>query len=205
MRLYYHPLSTCSRRVRLAAHQLGVALDLVPVDLTQGAQHAPAFAKLNPNHQVPVLEHEGFVLWESYAIMQYLADLTPGQTLYPTDVRARADVNRWLFWCGQVWMPGVALLNWEQHIKPMAGLGPADAAQVARGEQLLRSAAERFDAHLAASGPWLCASRLSLADLALAAPLADQDVAHFPVHDLPHLQRWFAQVQALEAWARTAP
>ncbi|MCA0177258.1 MAG: glutathione S-transferase family protein [Proteobacteria bacterium] len=204
MRLHYHPLSTNSRRVRLAAHQLGVALDLVPVDLSRGAQHAPAFAALNPNRKVPVLEHDGFVLWESYAIMQYLADLTPGQTLYPADARARADVNRWLFWCGQSLMPGVALLNWENHIKPEMGLGTADAAAVAHGEQLLREAAERLDAHLA-THEWLCASGLSLADLALAAPLADQDVARFPVQDLPHLQRWFAQVQALEAWAQTAP
>ncbi|MEO8247812.1 MAG: glutathione S-transferase family protein [Burkholderiales bacterium] len=111
MRLYYHPVSTCSRRVLMTAQHLGTKLDLVLVNLFKGEQNAPDFLKLNPNHRVPVLEHDGFVLWESHAIMQYLADMTPGQTLYPTDSRARADVNRWLFWCGQDFMPGVGILQ----------------------------------------------------------------------------------------------
>ena len=81
MRLYYHPRSTCSRRVLITADHLGCPLELVPVDLFQGAQHAPEFASLNPNHKVPVLVDGSFVLWESYAIMQYLADMTPGQIM----------------------------------------------------------------------------------------------------------------------------
>jgi hypothetical protein len=138
MRLYYHPLSSNARRVLMTARHLGIDLELVQVDLSQGAQNRPEFLKLNPNHRVPVLEHDGFVLWESYAIMQYLADLTPGQTLYPTELKARADVNRWLFWCGQDFMPGAAILNWENAIKPRFGIGPTDADEVARGERLMK-------------------------------------------------------------------
>ena len=204
MRLYYHPVSTCSRRVLMAAHQLDIRLDLVPVDLFEGAQHAPAFLKLNPNHRVPVLEHGGFVLWESYAIMQYLADTTTGQTLYPADPAARADVNRWLFWCAQDFMPGISILNWEHSIKSRAGAGAADPLEVARGERLLIAAAGVLDAHLA-ERDWICGDGLSLADLAMAAPLADQHSARLPVAGLAHLQRWLGQVQALDAWTRTQP
>lgn len=199
MRLYYHPRSTCSRRVLIAADHLGCPLELVPVDLFQGAQHAPEFASLNPNHKVPVLVDGSFVLWESYAIMQYLADMTPGQTLYPAKPQARADINRWLFWCGQSWMPGVSILNWENAIKPLAQLGDTDPAAVAQGEQLLRQAAQLLDAHLA-DRTWIAGSQVSLADIAMAAPLADQNRAGFPVLDLVHLQAWFGRVQALPAW-----
>ncbi len=202
MRLYYHPRSTCSRRVLMAAHYMNIELDLRLIDLFKGEQNAPDFLKLNPNHRVPVLEHDGFVLWESYAIMQYLADLTPTQTLYPTAPQARADVNRWLFWCGQDFMPGVSLLNWENAIKPLAGIGATDPDEVARGEQLVREAAGILDAHLA-HGQWICRSGPTLADIAIAAPLADQLRAKLPVAGLAHLQRWLAQVQALDAWKRT--
>lgn len=202
MRLYYHPVSTCSRRVLMAAHHLGTKLDLVLVDLTKGEQNSPEFLKLNPNHRVPVLEHDGFVLWESYAIMQYLADTASKQTLYPIDLRARADVNRWLFWCGQEFMPGAGILNWENTIKAMIGIGPADRVEVARGERLISDAATVLDHHLARA-EWICCSGLSLADFAIAAPLADQDRAKFPVTELVHLQRWLKQVQSLEAWQST--
>lgn len=202
MRLYYHPISTCSRRVLMTAHHLGTKLERVLVDLSKGEQNAPDFLTLNPNHRVPVLDHDGFLLWESYAIMQYLADTAPGQTLYPTDAQARADVNRWLFWCGQDFMPGVALLNWENSIKTMIGIGPADVTEVARGEGMLIDAAKILDAHLG-QREWICGSGLSLADFAIGAPLADQHRAKFPIANMHNLQRWLKKVQALDAWTST--
>ena len=81
MRLYYHPASTCRRRVLMVAHYLKIKVVLVLVNLFKGEQNSPEFLKRNPNHQVPVLEHDGFLLWESYAIMQYMAEMTPDQSL----------------------------------------------------------------------------------------------------------------------------
>lgn len=183
----------------MTAYHLGTKLDLVLVDLAKGEQNSPEFLQLNPNHLVPVLEHDGFVLWESYAIMQYLADSVPSQTLYPVAPQARADVNRWLFWCGQYFMPGVGILNWENSIKELIGIGPADTAEVTHGEQLLISAAKTLDDHLA-DEEWICKSGLSLADFAIGAPLADQERAKFPLTELSNLQRWLKQVQSLDAW-----
>ena len=80
MRLYQHPMSANSRAATLAALQLKAPVELVFVDLAKGEQRLPAYLKLNPNHRVPVLEDGDFHLWESRAIMQYLADKTPGQT-----------------------------------------------------------------------------------------------------------------------------
>ena len=66
MRLYYHPVSTNARRVLMTADHLGIKLDLMLIDLAKAEQNAPEFLKLNPNRRIPVLEDEGFVLWESY-------------------------------------------------------------------------------------------------------------------------------------------
>ncbi len=112
MRLYHHPRSLNARRAVMTAIHLGSPVDLVFVDLQKMEQRQPQFLRMNPNHKVPVLEDEGFYLWESHAIMQYLADKTPVQTIYPTDLKARADVNRWLFWSAQHFTPAVAILNW---------------------------------------------------------------------------------------------
>ncbi len=169
-----------------------------------GEQRTPAFLQLNPNHRVPVLDDDGFVLWESHAIMQYLADKTPGQTLYPTALRARADVNRWLFWCAAHLMPAIGMLNWENNIKGLLGLGSPDATIVARGEELMREHGGVLDAHLA-TREWISGDALTLADYAIAAPLADSARAKLPVDGLNHIQRWFAEVRAQEAWRATEP
>jgi len=204
MRLYHHPLSTNARRAVMTAVHLGVSVELVFVDLAKGEQRQPQFLKLNPNHRVPVLEDDGFVLWESCAIMQYLADKTPLQTVYPAETRARADVNRWLFWCAQHFAPAIGVLNWENSIKGMIGLGGADPAEVRRGEQLVLEFGGILDAHLAGSG-WICGQALTLADLAIAAPLADIERAKLPVAQFANLQRWFAGLRQLDAWKRTEP
>lgn len=203
MRLYHHPNSFNARRAVMTALQLGAPVELVFVDLQKGEQRQPQFLKLNPNHRVPVLEDDGFVLWESHAIMQYLADKTPRQSLYPADTRSRADVNRWLFWSGQHFSPAIGILNWEHVIKGIIGLGAADPAEVRRGEQLVREFAGVLDSHLGGRD-WICGEALSLADIAIATPLAATVPARLPVTDLPNLQRWFARIQGLEVWKKTA-
>ena len=114
MRLYFHPLSSNSRRVTMTAQQLGLELDLIVVDLLKGEHRDPEFLQFNPNGKVPLLEDDGFQLWESHAIMQYLADRCPGQTLYPHDAQARADVNRWLFWSAYHFTPAVGFISRER-------------------------------------------------------------------------------------------
>ena len=131
--------------------------------------------------------------------MQNLADLTKKQVIYPSRVMARADINRWLFWCGQHLMPAASVLNWENSMKFLAGKGAADPIEVARGEQMMIEAATVLDAHLA-SREWICNAGLSLADFAIAAPLADQLRAQFPITDLQHLQGWLKHVSELPAW-----
>ncbi len=204
MRLYYHPLSSNARRAVLTAVHLQVPVELVLVDLFKGAHVAPGFLQLNPNHRVPVLDDDGFVLWESHAIMQYLADRTPGQMLYPKGLRERSDVNRWLFWCAAHLMPAIGALNWENHIKGLLGLGAPDAAIVARGEEQMRELGAVLDAHLAQRA-WISGDALTLADFAIAAPLADSARARLPVENLAQVQRWFAAVRALDAWQATEP
>ena len=111
MRLYHHPRSSNSRRVTATAFHLGVELELIVVDLAKGKHRSPAYLQLNPNGKVPLLDDAGFLLWESHAIIQYLADKTPGQMLYPLDPRARADINRWLFWSAYHFTPAVGLIS----------------------------------------------------------------------------------------------
>jgi len=202
MRLYHHPMSTNARRAVMAAIELRAKIDLVLVDLAKGDQRKPDFLALNPNGKVPVLDDDGFVLWESHAIMQYLADKTPGQTLYPQETRARADVNRWLFWNAHHFQPAVSILAWERVVKPLIGQGPADEMAVKRGEGLVTELSAVLDHHLAGRA-WIAGDKLTLADLAIATPLSFIGRAKLPVSDRANLMRWLYRVEQLESWKKT--
>ena len=203
MRLYFHPMSANARRARMTAAHLELPVELALVDLAKGEQRAPEFLRKNPNGTVPVLEDGDFVLTESHAIMQYLADKTPGQTLYPTELAARADVNRWLFWNAHHFQPAVSVLNWENLVKPMLGRGAPDPVEVERGTQLVLRYAAVLDGHLDGK-EWVAQGRLTLADLALATPLSTRVPAKLPVGDFKNLLGWVERVQALPCWQATA-
>jgi glutathione S-transferase len=201
MRLYYHPLSSNSRRVLLTAHQLGLKLELVAVDLARGEHKTPGYLRLNPNGRIPTLIDGGFDLWESHAIMQYLADQSPEQNIYPRDMAARADVNRWLFWSASHFAPAAALIIRERVSKQIIAGSPApDPAEIVRGEAALPAVARVLDQHLAGK-QWIAQDRLTLADFAIAAPLMHASRAQLPITQFENLQAWFARVQSLDAWA----
>ena len=188
MRLYYHPLSSISRRALLTAYHLGLDLELVVVDLSRGEHKTPEYLRLNPNGRIPVLVDGGFHLWESHAIMQYLADKSPEQDIYPQDVSARADVDRWLFWSAIHFAAAAGFIIRERVSKRIVGgSGAPDPLEIARGEALLPAAALVLDRHLAGK-QWIAQDRLTLADFAIASPLMHTSAAQLPVAEFENLQ-----------------
>ncbi|MBE3027811.1 glutathione S-transferase family protein [Janthinobacterium sp. BJB1] len=201
MRLYHHPMSSNARRALMTAIHLDLPLELAEVDL-MNADDRRRLAELNPNGKVPVLADGDFLLWESCAIMQYLAEQVPGQTLYPQAPQARADVNRWLFWAAQHFAPAISVLTWEHAWKGITGGGPADPLEVARGERDLAECAVVLDAYLAGRS-WLSGEALTLADFAVAAPLMYSERVQLPLGQYANIQAWFARVRQLRAWQET--
>lgn len=205
MRLYHHPLSSNSRRATLTARHLGLDVELVSVELESGAQKSADYLRLNPNGRVPLLVDGDFLLWESHAIQQYLADKTPAQDIYPGDIAARADVNRWLFWSACHFAPACALFIRERVSKKVvAGAGAPDPAEIARGEAMLPPVARMLDEHLAGRA-WIAQERLTLADFAVAAPLMHSARAQLPLAGFTNLQAWSDRVRAMPAWRATEP
>ena len=202
MRLYYHPKSSSARRAMLTALHLKLDLELVEIDL-MSQEDRRRLVEINPNSKIPVLEDDGgFLLWESGAIMQYLADRTPGQTLYPQNVRDRADVNRWMFWNAQHFSPALSVFTWENVWKKFVEGTDADPVELARAESELAPVAAVLEAHLARR-EWLVGHEVTLADYAIAASLMYVERARVPLAQYPNIVAWRARVQALDAWQRT--
>ncbi len=97
MKFYMHPASTVCRPIMLFAADAGVEMEQVVVDILAGEQYGAAFAAVNPNNAVPVLEDGDFRMTESSAILKYLADKVASPA-YPKDLKQRARVNEIMDW-----------------------------------------------------------------------------------------------------------
>jgi len=88
--------STQVRTIRLCLVEKGVDYELEPVDILRGANRAPAFLKLQPFGQVPVLVHDSFTLYETSAIARYVDEAFKGPKLQPSDKKDAARMNQLL-------------------------------------------------------------------------------------------------------------
>ena len=204
MKLYGFPPSPNTWKVRAVAAHLGLPLELQLVDLTKGQQRTPDYLALNPSGRSPTLVDGDFVLWESTAIMQYLADRKPN-SLWPNDARARADISRWQCWQLAHWNSEACQpLIFQRLVKKLLNLGAPEAAVVDKATEAFAREATMLDAHVGKHG-YLVGNAVTLADFSAVASLFYIKEAELPVSPYPKLRDWFARVSALPAWRDTAP
>jgi glutathione S-transferase len=204
MKLYGFPPSPNTWKVRAVAAHLGVPIENVLVDLGKGEQRAPDYLALNPTGRTPTLVDGDFVLWESAAIMQYLASQRPN-ALWPDDVRTRADVMRWQSWHLQHWTATACTpLLFECFVKRFFNMGAPDSAIVGRATEAFRREAAVLDRHLS-TRRYLVGAGVTLADFTVVSPLVYAAEGELPVGDYPHVRDWSARLLALPAWRDTAP
>jgi glutathione S-transferase len=175
MKLYGFPPSPNTRKVQAVAAHLDIPLEFEFVDLPKGATRRAEFLLLNPTGRTPVLVDGEFTLWESNAIMQYLAS-QKSNTLWPEDARTRADIARWQFW-------QVALKQ---------------------AEEAFHREAPVLDGHLA-NRHYLVGDTVTLADFAVGSYLHYAVPAQFPLERYRNIRAWYERLEALPAWRNTAP
>lgn len=196
MKLFDVTQSLNCRKVRVAARELGLMLELVPVDLATA--RPGEYLEKNPTGKVPTLvDDDGFVLWESGAILVHLAEKAPGAGLWPAAPGHRADVLRWMFFAANHLQPWISLLGVERVIKARSGL-PPDAAAVALAERELERFLPVLDAHL--DGRDCVSVSYSIADIAVGCGLLDCERRGVDLGRYRHLGAWLERLRARPAW-----
>src|SRR5713226_8449869 len=111
VKLHYHPFSTYSRRVVIALIEKQIPHELVAVDMMARKHREEPYLSLNPYGRVPTLEEDGFVLYESTPILNYLEATHPNPALAPSDARGRAFVDMHMKLCDlQMTRPWAAII-----------------------------------------------------------------------------------------------
>jgi glutathione S-transferase len=200
MKLYGHPLSSCTRKALTVAAEKAAALEVIVVDLMTGAHKQPAHLARHPFGVVPVLDDDGFVMYESRAIIRYLDARLPGAALTPAAPRARARMDQWLSVDQSYVAPQVRTLAVNRILRKHQGLA-MDEAAMAEAERSLVDAFAAIDRALAGDR-YLAGDTFSLADVSLMPYVAGLAMVEAPhvISGLRELSRWWEQVSARPSW-----
>jgi glutathione S-transferase len=202
LKIYAFPLSPRSFKPLWAANHLGIEFELVPVDLGTGEQTKAEFLAINPNARTPAIAHDGYALWESNAIVEYLASLKPDAGLVPVDTRDRLEVTKWLYWESAHWDPACAGFVFERYVKKLFRNADPDPVEIAKAEEQFARLGKVLDGVLAKTR-YVAGDKLTVADLSLGASMTMVEKANFPVEPFRNVQRWGADLASLPSWKKT--
>lgn len=189
--LYDFPLSGNCYKIRLLLSMLGVDYARESVDSTSGETQTAEFKKINPRGQIPVLMDGDLVLWDSMAILVYLARRYGRDVWLPADVRIEAQVMQWLAVSENELLYGLA----RARVAVLFGK-PFDLDQCYREARPGLDAMERR----LADNDWLAGARATIADLACYPYVALAHEGRFSLSPYPAVQQWVARVEGLDGW-----
>lgn len=186
--LYGIPLSTFTRKIRLALGEKDIAYELRPVAM--GRQSAELKA-LHPLGKVPVYEADGIVIPDSSVIIAWLERVHPDPPLYPVDAREYAQALFLEEYADTRLREGIAPVFYERTLKRLFQKQPPDEAVLARAQPVLEECADYFESCLG-DGPFIVGDRLSVADIAIAAQYVTlwQGQTEVDARRWPKLARW---------------
>ncbi|GAB0099737.1 glutathione S-transferase 1-1 [Sergentomyia squamirostris] len=181
LKFYHFGVSPPSRCALLTIRNLKLDVEIILVDLMKGAHLESGFVKLNPQHTVPTIDDNGFILWESRAIATYLvSSRAPGSSLYPSDVKKRAVVDARLYLDQSLQLAG-------RDIMLPIHKGETTIAQDKKDS--VYKLLENFNAFLEGK-KYAAGDELTVADLALLSSIST----------LQHLGANFSKFSNLSAW-----
>ncbi|MEN0107572.1 MAG: glutathione S-transferase [Pseudomonas sp.] len=190
--------STNVRKALWAAEEAGVPYTARDAGGAFGVVNEPHYRAMNPNGLVPVIEDDGLVLWESNAIVRYLAAQYADGILYPSDPRARAEGDKWMDWASANFAAPFRDLFW----------GTLRTPPEQRNAEVISAALKRCGELLAmpeqalASRPYLSGAAFGMGDI----PLGCFIYAWFemPIErpEQPNLRAWYERLKQRPAYQR---
>jgi len=196
MKLYLTDTSGNSYKIRVLANMLGVPYEKVYVDWDTKEHKQPPFLALNPRGQVPVMEIEGRVFWDSTAHLVYIARKYGGERWLPSEPIDMAEVAQWLAFTqneihfGLQWARGVVVYGRPGSLEEYQGYG--------------RKALELLEAHLHGHD-WLALDRPTLADIACYPYVKRAPEGLIALEPYPRVLAWLARCEALPGWLPLDP
>jgi glutathione S-transferase len=179
------------------AEELGLKYERIDAGMQFGVTRTPEYLKMNPNSLVPTIDDDGFVLWESHTIVRYLAAKHGAGTLWPTELKARADAERWMDWAF-TFQGAMRAVFWG-----LIRTAPEKRDLKAIEESRLKSAELlAVPERTLAEQPYVAGARFTMGDIPLGCEV--QRWMRVPIERprFPALEAWFERLRARPAFVR---
>ena len=187
LKIYGSDLSSPANKVRLTANALGLKYEYIQVNLREGEHKKEWFLKLNPTGKVPAIDDDGFALFESNAIIKYLADKN-NSSLYPKDIEIRAKLDQWIDFCSHHVGLAASKIVFNRIFAPRLKM-PVDENSLKEGLSWLERFLPIIDAQIG-NNDYLVFNKFSLADINLLAILDPAEVAQIDLSQYRNISRW---------------
>ena len=191
MKLYDMELSGNCYKVRLLCSLLGLTYESQPVDLSQGEHKTPAFLKLNPRGQVPVLDDDGVTIWDSSAILLYLARRYGNERWLPAEAKAMAEVMQWMSLSQNEILYGLAR---ARAVMKFDRTWNIEACHIL-GNQALTVLEQGLD-----DNDWLAGDEANIADIACYPYVALAPEGGFALEAYPAVGAWLRRMEDLPGY-----
>ncbi|WP_223470637.1 MULTISPECIES: glutathione S-transferase family protein [unclassified Pseudomonas] len=187
------------RKALWCAEELGLAYEAIDAGGAFGVVDTPEYRAKNPNGRVPMIEDDGFVLWESNTIVRYLAARhASGSAWYPADIQARAQAEKWMDWTTSSFAAPFRTVFWGVLRTPVEQQDwVAINAAIKECDDLLAMVEQTLSEQ-----PYLSGAEIGMGDI----PLGSFIYAWFemPIQRaaLPNVQAWYARLQQRPAYRK---
>ncbi|WOS62610.1 glutathione S-transferase family protein [Sinorhizobium fredii] len=196
MKLYYDPITTSSRSVTFFLFDQEIPFEEEVVSTFAGEQRTSAFARVNPNQQLPVLDDDGFVLTQSSAILKYLADRL-GSATYPSEPRQRARVDEAMGWFGTNFhVTYCVFLAYRRMIPEMLALNPATHVDLERiGQAVAAKYLSVLDRNMLSGRQFVCGDEITIADYLGFSHVTLGEYIDFDFSPYPNIKAWLSRMK----------
>ena len=187
LRIWGRLTSVNVQKVVWCADELGLDYERVDAGGKYGLVNTPEYRSLNPNGLVPVIEDDGFVLWESNAIVRYLAAKYGAGSLWPTDIQIRANADRWMDWQAVSLNPGIgpAFLQLVRTASEQRNMAIVETARIDTEKKLAL-----LDAHLALTS-YVAGEQFTMGDIPLGCSVDRWYKLPLTREPHPNVERWY--------------
>lgn len=200
IKLFGHPMSTCTRKVLFTLNETNTPYELDLVDITKGAHKSPEHVARQPFGQLPAIDDDGFKMFESRAIARYIDDKA-GHKLTPKDAQGRAKMEQWISVETSDFTPSAMTFVYHDVFHR-----PQQEDKLAESGAKLEKCVGVIDTALAESGKaFLVGDQMTIADVTFA-PYIDYCMASpsakaiFAKH--PHFMAWWNRVSERPSWQK---
>ena len=187
LKIYGSDLSSPANKVRIAANAMGLKYEYVKVDLRAGEHQKPDFLKVNPVGKIPAIDDGGFKLFESNAILRYLADQN-NSPLYPKDLKTRAVVDQWIDFGSMHVGLALSKVIYNRLFAPLRNI-PVDESSLKEGLSFLDRFLPVVDEQLS-KNKYITGTALTLADINLLALFDPCEIAQIDLSKYKNIVNW---------------